>query len=181
MSDVTLLKEIPVLEVKPDNNSKDFNTIKNCRCVDTITHCKCTYCKEVWCPAALGQGWCPNPECSQGIKGNKFQRWDEHFKWVQCLTCKLWFKTLDIMAVHNCYIDSGNVIPAIGGDGAGPLSPPVQEQQHEPEEQHPQPETRWQEQEDEEEQESEVDRYWRTHFNTKPRRKDNTTPQYRIQ
>jgi hypothetical protein len=181
MSLYTLLKEIPVLEVKPDNNSKDFNTIKNCRCVDTITHCKCTYCKEVWCPAALGQGWCPNPECSQGIKGNKFQRWDEHFKWVQCLTCKLWFKTLDIMAVHNCYIDSGNVIPAIGGDGAGPLSPPVQEQQHEPEEQHPQPETRWQEQEDEEEQESEVDRYWRTHFNPKPRRKDNTTPQYRIQ
>ena len=101
-------------------------------------------------------------------------------QWVQCPTCKLWFKTPDILAVDNCYIDPENIIPAIGGSGAGPLSNAVQDQQ---EEQHPESEQEpsRQEQEEEEEQESEVDRYWCTHSNPKPRVKDYTTVHYRIQ
>jgi hypothetical protein len=108
MSLYTLFKEMPMLAVKPD--SKDFNSIRNCRCIDTITHCKCKYCKEAWCPAALGQDWCPNPDCSQGIKGNKFQPWDEHFKWIHCPTCRMWFKTQEILDVHNC-MSTDNVPP----------------------------------------------------------------------
>jgi hypothetical protein len=173
MSLHTIFQEFPheQFQIQPETEREPTNC--NCMSTGTVTHSKCRYCKQVWCPLTLKQDWCPNADCSQGIKDNKFQPWDEHFQWVQCPTCKLWFKTLDVLAVHNCYIDPGNIIPAISGDGvgAGPLSPPVQEQQHEPE-------PRWQEQEDEEEQESEVDRYWRTHSNPKPRPKDNTTPQY---
>jgi hypothetical protein len=80
MSLYNLFKELPQFEIKPD--TKDFNKRKNRRCAYTIIHCKCNYCKEVWCPAALGQDWCPNPDCSQVIKGNKVQPWDEHFKWI---------------------------------------------------------------------------------------------------
>ena len=79
----------------------------------TITHSKCRYCKQVWCPLTLKQDWCPNPECSHGIKGNKFKPYDEHHEWVKCSTCEMWFKTPDILAVHKCY---SIAVPAIGGD-----------------------------------------------------------------
>jgi len=37
------------------------------------------------------------------------------------------------------------------------------------------------EEQESKEQELEVDRYWRTHINPKPKPKDNTAPHYRIQ
>ena len=67
---------------------------------EPITHSKCRYCKQVWCPLTLKQDWCPNPECSQGIKGCKFRPYDEHHEWVKCSTCEMWFKTPDIKALH---------------------------------------------------------------------------------
>jgi hypothetical protein len=181
MSIFSLFKELPQFEIKPD--SKDINKIKNCRCADTIIHCKCKYCKEAWCPAALGQDWCPNPDCSQGIKGSNFEPWDEHNKWIKCPTCEMWFKNSDILAVHNCYIkvnpgigDDDNLPgPGIGGEGAGPRveepstsnepepgpititspSSPIEEQE--------QKEQELESTEEEEPEESEADIYWRTH------------------
>ena len=93
---------------------------------DIINHSKCRYCNQVWCPTTLNQNWCPNADCSHGIKGSNFQPWDEHNKWIKCSTCEMWFKTPDILAVHNCYIKvnpaiEGDPFPGIGGEGAGPI------------------------------------------------------------
>jgi hypothetical protein len=112
MSLHTIFQEFPheQSQIRPEIEREPTN----CQCMSTgtITHSKCRYCKQVWCPLALKQDWCPNPECSQGIKGNKFKPYDEHHEWIHCPTCKMWFKTPDILALHNCYIDSGNIIPA---------------------------------------------------------------------
>ena len=129
MSIFTLLKEFPEFNIKPLSTA---NTIE-CHCSsangDIINHSKCRYCKQVWCPATLKQDWCPNADCSHGIKGNNFQPWDEHNKWIKCPSCQLWFKNSDILAVHNCYMKAvpeieGDPFPGIGGDGAtaGPTS-----------------------------------------------------------
>ena len=145
MSIFTLLKEFPEFNIKPDSTA---NTIE-CKCGsadgDIISHSKCRYCKQVWCPATLNQDWCPNPDCSHGIKGCNFQPWDEHNKWLKCASCELWFKNNDILAVHNCYIKVIPGIgvrwspgPGIGGEGVGPIveqtqSPPSNEPEPEPE------------------------------------------------
>lgn len=111
MSLYTLFKETPVLEITPDN--KDINAIKKCRCTDIITHCRCRHCKEVWCPTEKGQDWCPNPDCTSGLKGCEFKPWDEKRDWVQCV-CRRWFKLPEIMERHrslNCTVS--NLPPAI--------------------------------------------------------------------
>jgi hypothetical protein len=111
MSLYTLFKETPVLDIKPD--SKDYDSIRNCACVDIITHCKCKHCKEVWCPTAKGQDWCPNPDCSNGIKGCEFKPWDEKHEWLQCTRCKRWFKLSEILEKHRTIYCTPYVIPAI--------------------------------------------------------------------
>ena len=172
MSLHSLFKELPQFDIKPDNTAYEPT---NCDCfpTGTITHSKCRYCKQVWCPTTLKQDWCPNADCSQGIKGSNFQPWDEHNKWIKCASCQLWFKNNDILAVHNCYIKVNPAIdsdglPGIGGEGVGPIiehsqpsnepdpvtvittphSSPIEEQEQEPEE-------------EEEHEETESERYWR--------------------
>jgi hypothetical protein len=76
----------------------------SCRSTGTVTHSKYLYCLHAWCPVTLNQDWCPNPDCSHGVKGNHFRPYDEHFEWVQCSTCERWFKTAEILAVHPCFI-----------------------------------------------------------------------------
>jgi hypothetical protein len=145
MSLYGLFKELPQFDIKPDSTT---NTIE-CKCGpsngDRITHCKCRYCLQVWCPATLNQDWCPNPECGHGIKGSNYEPYDEHNKWIKCSSCAMWFKNSDILDVHNCYIkvnpkaiegDDDN-LPGIGGEGAGPIvvaeQPiPSNEPEHEP-------------------------------------------------
>lgn len=81
---------------------------ENCRCIlngvhsDTVRHIECRSCLHIWCPNALGgQDWCPNPECVHGIKGNKFQPYDENYTWIECTSgCGMWFKTEDILQAH---------------------------------------------------------------------------------
>ena len=175
MSLHSIFQEFPheQFQIKPETEREPTN----CQCMSTgiITHSNCRYCKQVWCPLTLKQDWCPNVDCGQGIKGCKFQPWDEHFQWIQCPTCEMWFKTPDILTVHNCYIKAVPAIeenrPGIGGDGQGPI----------PEQSLPLPTVTNQnphyriassKEQESEEQESEVDRYWRTH-KLKPRPKDN--------
>lgn len=102
MSLHNLMKELPEFNIPPENTREPTH----CDCIPTgtITHSKCRYCGQAWCPTTLKQDWCPYPDCSHGIKGNNFMPYDEHFQWVQCSTCEMWFKTPDILAVHNCYI-----------------------------------------------------------------------------
>ena len=179
MSLYTLFKETPVLDIKPD--SKDFNTIKNCRWVDIITHCKCKHCKEVWCPTAKGQDWCPNPDCGNGLKGCEFMPWDEGHEWIQCSSCKRWFKLPEILEKHrsiNCTANTPYLPPPIEETKEQMherKSEPVQAEEMpelttaigpEIDEQQPQLGI-------EPEPESEVDRYWRTH-KLKPKPKDKT-------
>jgi hypothetical protein len=66
---------------------------------DTIRHNKCRHCLSIWCPKALKQDWCPNPECSSGIAGCKFEPYDDLRKWVEC-KCGMWFKTKEVMDAH---------------------------------------------------------------------------------
>lgn len=129
MSLHSLFKELPQFDIRPE--SSNTHTLERCNCptsIDRIIHSKCRYCHQVWCATTLNQDWCPNPECSQGIKGSNFEPWDEHNKWIKCSTCEMWFKTADILAVHNCYkkvnpgiVDEDSLPgPGIGGEGAGP-------------------------------------------------------------
>ncbi len=189
MSLHTIFQELPhdQFQIRPEIEREPTN----CQCMSTgtITHSKCRYCKQVWCPLTLKQDWCPNPECSHGIKGNKFKPYDEHYEWAKCSTCEMWFKTPDIMAVHKCYSIAvpaigGDDLPGIGGEGAGPIieEPSIHQdqvvltdtEQSPPSNNEPniitslsspieeQTETEIEE-EDEEPEESEADRYWRTH------------------
>ena len=118
MSLHAIFQELPheQFQIKPEIEREPTHC--DCMSTGTITHSKCRYCKQVWCPRTLKQDWCPNPECSQGIKGNKFKPYDEHHEWVQCSTCEMWFKTPDIQALHKCY---SVAVPAIGYEGEEPL------------------------------------------------------------
>lgn len=175
MSLHTIFQELPhdQFQIRPEIEREP----KHCDCMSTgiIKHSKCRYCKQVWCPTTLKQNWCPNPNCSQDIKGSKFRPYDEHHEWIQCSTFEMYFKTPDIMDVHKCYSvavpaiegDDGLPGPGIGGEGAGPiveesstsnepeiitsLSSPIEKQ------------TETEIEEEEEPEESEADRYWRTH------------------
>jgi hypothetical protein len=176
MSLHTIFQELPhdQFQIRPEIEREP----KQCDCfpTGTITHSKCRYCKQVWCPMTLKQDWCPNPECSHGIKGCKFRPYDEHHEWVKCSTCEMWFKTPDIMAVHKCYIiavpaiegDDGLPGPGIGGEGAGPIveeSPNSIVPEPEPEI-ITSPSSPLEERtqiEEEEPEETEADRYWRNH------------------
>jgi hypothetical protein len=172
MSLYGLFKELPQFDIRPPNTHTELLGGCNCSLAngDIISHSKCRYCHQVWCPTT-------NPECEHGIKGCNYQPYDEHNKWIKCSSCAIWFKNNDILAVHNCYIkvnpkaiegDDDN-LPGIGGEGAGtiieqpppgnepdaititPYSSPIEEQ--EPSDI----------QEPEEEEETESEYYWRTH------------------
>jgi hypothetical protein len=105
-----LFKQLPNLGVEQDLHQDDPSryTSAGCTCAksghDIISDCKCRTCLTVWCPTALKQDWCPNPECSGGIKGCHFQPYDEHHVWTKCVTCARWFKTQKILDVHNSII-----------------------------------------------------------------------------
>ncbi len=77
--------------------------IEGCTCShdgdDTIRHNKCRHCLCIWCPKAMKQDWCPNPQCSSGIAGCKFEPYDDLRKWVEC-KCHMWFKTQEVMDAH---------------------------------------------------------------------------------
>ena len=78
MSLHTIFQEFPheQFQIRPEIEREPTN----CQCMSTgtITHSKCRNCKQVWCPLTLKQDWCPNPECSHGVKGCKFKPYDEH-------------------------------------------------------------------------------------------------------
>ena len=80
-----------------------MDIIDNCKCRlnggDTIRHNECRYCLHIWCPKALGQDWCPNPQCARGIAGCKFQPYDENYTWIEC-SCKMWFQRNEILDAH---------------------------------------------------------------------------------
>lgn len=103
-----IFKQLPNLSLVEDANQNDPTryTSVGCTCAksghDIISDCKCRTCLTVWCPTALKQDWCPNPECSGGIKGCEFQPYDEHNVWIKCVTCARWFKTQKILDTHNC-------------------------------------------------------------------------------
>lgn len=77
--------------------------IEGCTCPhdgrDIISHSKCRHCLFIWCPTAMKQDWCPNPQCSSGIAGCKFEPYDDLRKWIKC-KCGMWFKTKEIMDAH---------------------------------------------------------------------------------
>jgi hypothetical protein len=77
--------------------------IEGCTCGhdgdDTTRHNKCRHCLFIWCPKALKQDWCPNPDCSTGTKGCKFEPYDDLRKWIEC-KCGMWFKTKEILDAH---------------------------------------------------------------------------------
>lgn len=96
------------IRISPAGHYTRMPLVENCQCIlngintDTVRHIECRYCLQVWCPKALGgQDWCPNPECSHGIKGCKFQPYDENYTWIECTSgCGMWFKTQDILQSH---------------------------------------------------------------------------------
>jgi len=171
MSLYNLFKELPQFVIRPTAKTIECD----CDCGpgngDVISHSKCRYCKQVWCPTTLKRDWCPNPDCEHGIRGYNFQPYDEHNKWIKCSSCAMWFKN-SVLAVHNCYIKANPAIeddglPGIGGEGSGPIVVVEQSPSNEPEpeiisspiqEQAPSDI-----QEPEEEEETESEYYWRTH------------------
>lgn len=106
MSLHTIFQQFPHEQWQINLDYEKKNGPRQCNCLKKhkITHSQCRSCLQVWCPDTLGQEWCPNPDCSSGIKGSTFKPYDSEFEWVQCSTCKMWFMTHDIMAVHNCVI-----------------------------------------------------------------------------
>jgi hypothetical protein len=85
------------------NQARRMFKIEGCTCPhdgrDIISHSKCRHCLCIWCPTAMKQDWCPNPECSSGIAGCKFEPYDSLRKWVEC-KCGMWFKTQEVMDAH---------------------------------------------------------------------------------
>jgi hypothetical protein len=83
--------------------STSFLIDSACTCIrdgrDTIRHNKCRHCFCTWCPTATGYDWCPNPDCSSGLAGCKFEPYDEHQKWIK-YECGMWFKTQEIIQIH---------------------------------------------------------------------------------
>jgi hypothetical protein len=96
------------IRISPAGHHTRMPLVDNCQCIpngintDTVRHIECRYCLQVWCPRALGgQDWCPNPECSNGIKGSKFRPYDENYTWIECTSgCGMWFKTEEILQAH---------------------------------------------------------------------------------
>ena len=86
MSLHSIFKELPQFDIRPGSTTKTIEC--NCRPSngDMITHAKCRYCNQVWCPMTLNQNWYPNPDCGSNcghrIKGSNFEPWDEHNKWI---------------------------------------------------------------------------------------------------
>jgi hypothetical protein len=91
------------IRMDPTGNYTKMPIIENCQCRlnsgDMIRHNECRYCLHIWCPKAIGQEWCPNRQCSHGIKGNEFQPWDPNYSWIKC-SCGMWFKTQEILDAH---------------------------------------------------------------------------------
>ncbi|MDW0283459.1 MAG: hypothetical protein QN720_13210 [Nitrososphaeraceae archaeon] len=89
--------------IEQQDQAKKMFRIDGCTCPhdgrDIISHSKCRHCLCIWCPTAMKQDWCPNPECSSGIAGCKFMPFDEHHKWIKC-KCNMWFKTQEILDAH---------------------------------------------------------------------------------
>lgn len=117
LSILILFKQLPNLGIgtesmdKNENHSVHNNNIRSgigpagvCDCMTwgVITHSKCRYCLLVWCPTTLKQDWCPNPDCSHGIKGCNFEPYDDHYEWTKCPICERWFKSQKIFDVHPC-------------------------------------------------------------------------------
>jgi hypothetical protein len=106
----SLYKQLPNAGLGEDslnqNASSSLYSSPGCTCTtgghDIVSDCKCRHCLTVWCPNTLKQDWCPNPDCSNGIKGCHFEPWDKYHKWIQCHTCAQWFKTQEIVNVHTC-------------------------------------------------------------------------------
>ncbi len=74
--------------------------IEACTCIhngsDIYKHNKGRYCRWIWRPKAVRQDWCPNPNCSHSIKGNKFEPYDSLRKWHKC-KYGMWFKTKEVL------------------------------------------------------------------------------------
>ena len=55
MSLHSIFKELPQFDIRPDSTTKTIE----CNCSpsngDIITHAKCRYCNQVWCPMTLNQ------------------------------------------------------------------------------------------------------------------------------
>lgn len=117
MSIFSLWKELPRLGTSVESTSSNSRSgvkdsqyfslgvfVNDCHCHEIITHCKCKYCLTTWCPADKEKKpeWCPNPECSHGIKGHHFRPADDEFTWVQCPDCERYFRTPEVLALHNC-------------------------------------------------------------------------------
>jgi len=89
--------------IEDQNQARRMFQIEGCTCPhdgrDIISHNKCRFCLCIWCPAALKQDWCPNPECGHSVKGCKFEPHDDLRKWFEC-KCGTWFKTKEIMDAH---------------------------------------------------------------------------------
>jgi hypothetical protein len=92
-----------VQTAQTQQQSTSFMIDSACTCIrdgrDTIRHNKCRHCFCIWCPTATGYDWCPNPDCSSGLAGCKFEPYDEHQKWIKC-ECGMWFKTQEIIQIH---------------------------------------------------------------------------------
>jgi hypothetical protein len=86
-----------------EDQAKTMFKIEGCTCPhnadDTIRHNKCRHCLCIWCPKAFKQDWCPNPDCSTGIKGCNFEPYDDLRKWIEC-KYGMWFKTKEVMDAH---------------------------------------------------------------------------------
>jgi hypothetical protein len=102
------------VRMSPAGHYTRMPLVENCRCIlsgvhtDTIRHIECHWCMHVWCANAIEQDWCPNPECTHGIKGNEFEPWDANYKWIEC-SCGMWFKTQEILQAHLAAYPHSNV------------------------------------------------------------------------
>jgi hypothetical protein len=103
LSILNLWKQLPQIAVGPDIEA--LHSLEKCNCPtnqDTIIHSKCRHCFTEWCVTVDNQEWCPNPNCSNGIKGCHFKPYNEHYDWIQCIICLQWFKTPKILDAHPC-------------------------------------------------------------------------------
>ncbi len=104
MSIFTLLKEFPEFNISVNNNDGDTEIYGGCSCSTTSresrTHSVCRTCQTTWCHCTIYQDWCPNSNCSAGLKGCHFMPYDEYNKWLECSSCKRWFKLKEILDIH---------------------------------------------------------------------------------
>jgi hypothetical protein len=192
MSLHTIFQELSQFKINPV--SLNSHTLEQCKCrtiTDTITHSKCRHCGQVWCVSTTNQDWCPNPDCTSGIKGCEFKPYDTHNEWLQCSTCDMWFKRKEILDAHHCAGFSTKRIPPVVGDedmieSAAWANHKPDNVNHDDTTVKEQPIEMSKPDEDYKDQESEpesaIERYWRTH-NPKPRSKygpNNTKTSYYI-